>query len=162
MLLSASSAQNLKMKNINKIKYLLHKWKNSLEYFLGGAIMLFLISYALQTFILKPILSISLSNTELAINSIVFAAFFSIYLTHFFRLETKTFDISNKDSFIDNLNSKLLEISYYPDKSINNLITYKCKKIFQFNFLLYDISVQIKDNNALISGPRAYINKIEQ
>ena len=111
---------------------------------------------------IKPILSISLSNTELAINSIVFVAFFSIYLTHFFRLETKTFDISNKDSFIDNLNSKLLEISYYPNKSINNLITYKCKKIFQFNSLLYDISVQIKDNNALISGPRAYINKIEQ
>lgn len=77
-------------------------------------------------------------------------------------MESTVLSINDVNSFFTNLNIQLSKYAYYPDTVLNNQVTYKCKNILQFNFLLYKISVQIRDNNAFITGPKAYINKIKK
>ncbi len=89
---------------------------------------------------------------------LVFASCFGTLMGFFLQGEAATVAVANRGGFIARLNAATAYLGYYPAKKKRNFLAYR--PAFQSGVAAGWISVQVRDGQARIVGPRLYVRRL--
>jgi hypothetical protein len=89
---------------------------------------------------------------------LLFGLVFGLTMAAVFKAETASVAVSDKQHFISTVNSALSQFGYTPASQFDDFFTYKPS--FQAGLVAGTISVQLTEQQAVIVGPKIYVNKL--
>jgi hypothetical protein len=87
-----------------------------------------------------------------------FGIFFGLAMAFFLQGETATVEVADKKGFISRLNIAMSQLGYNPATQTDDFFTYKPS--FQAGLAAGRMSVQLQDGQAVVVGPKMYVNKL--
>ena len=101
---------------------------------------------------------------EVLSSEIYFALFFGVSfgltMAFFFKSKTAAVAIAEPKGFVKRLNVSLSQLGYHPATQTEDFFTYKPS--FQAGLAAGRISVQLQEGQAVIVGPKMYVEKLLQ
>lgn len=92
------------------------------------------------------------------IAGLLFGLFFGLGMAVFFKGETATVDVSDKKRFVSTLNVAASRLGFNPASQSDDFFTFKPS--FSAGLAAGRISVQLKEGQAVIVGPKIYVKKL--
>ena len=89
---------------------------------------------------------------------LLFGAIFGLVMACFLKGETATVEVADSMEFVSRVNVATSQIAYYPSSVSEGFFTYKPS--FQAGLAAGRISVQLREGQAVIVGPRMYVNAL--
>lgn len=92
------------------------------------------------------------------VGGLVFGVLFGLMMGLFFQGMTATVAFSNEKEFRAQLNVAMAQLGYNPASQAENFLTYKPS--LQAGLAAGRISVQVREGEAVVVGPRMYVRKL--
>jgi hypothetical protein len=89
---------------------------------------------------------------------VLFGVVFGLTMAFFIKGETATLGIGDKNGFVSRLNVATSQLGYYPATWSEDFFTYKPS--LQAGLAAGRISVQLRDGQAVLVGPKMYVKKL--
>jgi hypothetical protein len=84
--------------------------------------------------------------------------FFGLILAFFLKGETATLEVGDKRAFVSRVNIATWRLGYYPATQTEDFFTYRPS--LELGMAGWRISVQLHDDQAVIFGPKMYVEKL--
>jgi hypothetical protein len=87
-----------------------------------------------------------------------FGLFFGLSMAFFLKGETATVEVAEKKDLVARLNVAMSQLNYNPATQTEDFLTYKPS--FQAGLAAGRISVQVREGQAVVVGPKVYVKKL--